>query len=92
MDPASTGQQGTVVIRGRFRIALSLPIWIFRALDGLSASFLIVYLLLVLVKDFIVGRFPPSSATRSALWHERRRGHLLRTSHTTMPGLSDTDQ
>ena len=59
------------MIRGRFRIALPLSVWIFRAFDGLSASFLIVYLLLMLVKDLIVGRFPPSSTAKSVLQHGR---------------------
>jgi len=55
------------MIRGGFRIALPFPVWIFRAFDGLPTSFLIVYLLLVLVKDLVVGRFPPSSTAKSVL-------------------------
>jgi len=65
LGPTPRGKQGTVVIRGRFRIALSLPVWVFRAFDGLSTSFAIFYLLLVLVKDLVICRFPPSSAAES---------------------------
>ena len=59
------------MVRGGFRIALSFSVWIFRAFDGLSTSFLIVNLLLVLVKDLVVGRFPPSSTTKSVLQRGR---------------------
>ena len=55
------------MVRGRLWVALSFPCWVFRAFDGLSASFLIFYLFLVFVKDLIVGYFPPPSVIRSAL-------------------------
>ena len=55
------------MIRGGFRIALSVPVWVFRAFDGLLTSLVIVYLFLVLVKDLVTGRLPLSSMTESVL-------------------------
>jgi len=71
LDPTSAGKQGTVMIRGGFRIALSFPVWVFRTFDGLSAGFMIVYLFLVFVKYLAIGRFPPSSM-RESVSHDRR--------------------
>ena len=67
MDSIPTGKQGTVMIRGGFRIALSVPVWVFRAFDGLLTSLVIVYLFFVLVKDLVTGRLPLSSMTESVL-------------------------
>ena len=54
------------MVWGGFWIALSFSCWVFRAFDGLSASFLVFYLFLVFVKNLIVGYFPPPSVIRSA--------------------------
>ena len=71
------------MIRGGLRVTVLIPGWILRTLDGLSASLLIINLLLVLVKDLIVSRFPPSSVTKSArhLQDEGRRKITYLTYH-----------
>ena len=60
------------MIRGGFRVTVLIPGWVFGAFDGLSTSLLILYLLLVFMKNLIVGRFSPSSATKSAPENVRR--------------------
>ena len=61
-----TRKQGTVVVWCGLWIASSFSAWVFRAFDCLSAGLLVIYLLFLLVKNLIVGRFLPSSIAESA--------------------------
>lgn len=65
------------MIWGGFRVAVSLPGWVFRTFDSLSTGFLIVDVLLVLVEDFIVGRVPSSSMAEISLVSHKASGMPL---------------
>ena len=80
------------MIRGGFWVAFPLPVGVFRAFDGLSAGFLVVYLFLVHVKDFVVGRFPPSSTQSQSCGTRGGEKTSPRTLHTTTPGPPNTNR